>query len=109
MINKINANALLFCQQCTKQLQNRTVIKAKQYLKANNLVAVPSDKGLGFCLKYKAFYVSKVQQLTSGHQFEVYDVTNHRKNAKEVSIAEYERFNAELSVLRRRDLISEDL
>ena len=82
VINQINANAILYSQQCTKQFPNIAVIKAKQYLEANNLVEVLFDKGLGFCLLYKTTYVSKVQQLTSGDQFESLDVTKPHKMLK---------------------------
>ena len=109
LIGKINGNAILYSQQCTGQFQNRAVIKVNQHLKANNLVAVPFEKGLGCCLLYKTTSVSKVQQLTSGHQFELLDVTKCRKNANEVFIVEENRFKTELSVLRRSDLLSEDL
>ena len=53
------------------------------------------------------FNFSKIQQLTSVHQFELLNITNRLKNAKKVSIAEEKRFNAELSVWRGKYFLSE--
>ena len=47
--------------------------KARNYLKNNQLVALPFDKGVGFCVMKKHTYYEKLTKLTESKQFERYD------------------------------------
>ena len=46
--NDINALAIQYGRRCEKQRPNKDLEVAKNYLKSNELVAVPFDKGCGF-------------------------------------------------------------
>ena len=42
--------------------------KARKYLKSNELVAVPFDKGIGFCVMKEPTYEAKLTQLLGPKQ-----------------------------------------
>ena len=60
-----------------------------KYLKQNNLLAVPFDKGIGICLMKKDTYYTKMKLLTDLPQFELY--VDKRSNAKHPVFKEEER------------------
>ena len=47
--------------------------KARKYLKNNELVAVPFNKGIGFCDMNKPTFEEKLTQLLKSEQFERHD------------------------------------
>ena len=54
IINDINVKTLNYVKKCKKQKASRNVTLTKRYLKENNLLAVPFDKGIGICvMKWK--------------------------------------------------------
>ena len=61
----------------------------KKYLKDNDLLAVPFDKGIGICLMKKDSYHSKMDTIINLPQFE--KVTKVRKNQKHPLLKEEER------------------
>ena len=70
IINSITANAILYNIKCRKQKCDRILKKVKSYLKVNKLLAVPFDRGVGFCLMEKNEYYEKVNDIPAGLQFE---------------------------------------
>ena len=93
-INQINIATIQYINECKKQKAEMT----KQYLLQNDLLAVPFDKGRGICLMKLATYHKKLQQITSGPQFE-HIPSSTRSNAKPISIKVEESFNEQLSVV----------
>ena len=48
---------------------DKVVEKARKYLKSKGLVAVPYDKGMGFCVMRKDTYVNKSSDTLDSNQF----------------------------------------
>ena len=42
---------------------DRALAKAQKYLRENALIAVPFDKGVGFCVMKKSTYAEKLEKL----------------------------------------------
>ena len=61
------------------------VEKARKYLKDNGLLAVPFDKGLGFCVMKKETYEKKLKDLLQAEQF------SERKNLTDSVIIKIEK------------------
>ena len=79
----------------------------KRYLKENNLLAVPFDKGTGICIMKKETYCNKLKDILNLDQFE--KVIPKRKNAKDAILKEEERINTTLDDLRTNNKISDSL
>ena len=105
--NDINALAIQYGRRCEKQRPNKDLEVAKNYLKSNELVAVPFDKGCGFYIMKKSSYNRKLDNVLSADQF-VAEPSSKRKNAKDVIIKEEERINNCLLKLMKAGKISED-
>jgi hypothetical protein len=58
-----------YIKTCTKQKTPRNLLMTKKYLSANNLVAVPFDKGIGFCVMKAENYNDKLNTILSLDQF----------------------------------------
>ena len=78
--------------------------KTRKYLRDNGLLAVPFDKGVGFCIMRKQSYESKLESLSKSAQFV-------KKNATtdEVILKIEKNFNKELVTMNKRDQISDQL
>ena len=88
-----------------KQTQrDKAVEKTRTYLKDNGLLAVPFDKGFGFCIMRKQKCESKLESLLQSAQFV-------KKNATtdEVILKIEKEFNEELLAMNKRDEISGQL
>ena len=70
----------------------------KRYLKDNDLLAIPFDKGVGICVMKKQTYHSKLDQIISLPQFE--KVFPARKNAKHPVFKEEENIISALKVMK---------
>ena len=79
----------------------------KKYLKQNNLLAVPFDKGIGICVMKREDYESKLDNIINLPQFE--KITSTRKNAKHPVLKEEERIITTLKRLHEEDNISAEL
>jgi len=86
---------------------SRNVDMTKKYLKENNLLAIPFDKGIGICIMKKEMYESKLDAIINLPQFE--EVVSTRKNAKHPVVKEEERVVTTLQRLRDNESISEEL
>ena len=94
-----------YVKSCSAQQPPRNLIMTKRYLKQNNLLAIPFDKGTGICIMKKESYRDKLRDILNLDQFE--RVTQQRKNAKDMVLKEEERINGTLTKLLRDDKISE--
>ena len=79
----------------------------KKYLKDNNLLAVPFDKGIGICIMKAETYKNKLQDILNLPQFE--KLAPGRKNAKHPVLKEHERVDSELQKLRDEGKITKAL
>ena len=106
-VTEINIKTLNYIKQCKKQKIPKHVKLTKEFLRKNELVAVPFDKGIGFCVMPVSSYQEKLQPILNLKQFE--KVENTRKNAKNPIIKEEERIVEKLKDLKRQNKISEKL
>ena len=107
IITDINIRTINYIKKCKKQKSTRNIQLTKRYLKENNLLAVPFDKGVGVCLMKKDAYNEKLSTILNLPQFE--KVIQTRKNAKHPLLKEQERITEELKTLKANQKIDEDL
>ena len=79
----------------------------KRYLKDNDLLAIPFDKGVGICVMKKQTYHSKLDQIISLPQFE--KVFPARKNAKHPVFKEEENIISTLKDMKANGEIDDTL
>ena len=83
---------------------DKGVAKARRFLKDNGLLAVPFDKGVGFCVMKKEAYEKKLKNLLQAEQF------SERKNLTDIVIMKTEEvINKELLAMKKKDEISKAL
>ena len=83
---------------------DKGVERARKYLKSNGLVAVPYDKGVGFCVMRKDTYENKLSDTLDSNQF------SKSKGTSDAIVLKIERdINKELLAMRKKDEISESL
>jgi len=92
---------------CSKQRLPRNLKLTQKFLKNHELLAVPFDKGNGFCVMKAAAYESKLQKILDLPQFE--KVVSTRKNEKDCVIKEEERIVKVLKELNQEGKISDEL
>ena len=86
---------------------SRNIQLTKRYLKENDLVAVPFDKGIGICVMKRQDYHRKLDDILNLPQFE--KVVNTRKNAKHPVLKEEERVVDTLKELKNQGKIDKEL
>ena len=79
----------------------------QKYLRENELLAIPFDKGIGFCTMEVGKYQEKLDAILELPQFQT--VTKTRKNAKDPVKKEEERIKDELEDLLKADCIDKTL
>ncbi|XP_066920124.1 uncharacterized protein [Clytia hemisphaerica] len=79
----------------------------KKYLKENDLLAIPFDKGVGICIMKKETYNRKLAQIYNLPQFEKY--VPPRKNAKHPILKEEEIICTALEKLKTENKITETI
>ena len=83
---------------------DKSVEKARKYLKDNGLLAVPFDKGVGFCVLKKETYEKKLKDLLQAEQF------SERKNLTDSVMMKNEKdISKELLAMKKKDEISKAL
>ena len=97
-ISDINIKTLGYIKKCKKLKSSRNIQMTKRYLKDNDLLAVPFDKGVGICLMKKEDYCSKLNDILQLPQFQ--KVEKGRKNEKNPLLKEEERIVEALKTLR---------
>ena len=66
---EIEAVAKAYAKRVKQTPYDKGVEKARKYLKSNGLVAVPYDKGVGFCVIRKDTYENKLSDTLDSNQF----------------------------------------
>ena len=61
MITDINIKTLSYIKNCKKQKSSRNIAMTNRYLKENELLVVPFDKGVGICIMPSESYKSKLR------------------------------------------------
>ena len=79
IITDINVKTLTYIKQCKKMKISKNIQLTKKYLKQNDLLAIPFDKGVGICVMKKSAYHEKMDKIIQLPQFEKYE--KPRKNA----------------------------
>ena len=69
IINQINIGTYKYVKDCKDIKTPRHVEMTRKYLKEKELLAVPFDKGNGFCVMKKRVYNDKLHQIIDGKQF----------------------------------------
>ena len=70
IVNDINIKTFKYIKACSNQKSPRNLILTKRYLKQNDLLAVPFDKGVGICLMKRETYEKKMEEILKLDQFE---------------------------------------
>ena len=58
-ITEINIKTLNYINKCKKQKVPNHIKLTREFLKKNELIAVPFDKGIGFCVMPVSSYLSR--------------------------------------------------
>ena len=95
---------ITYVKNCRKQKSSRNIELTRKYLKENELVAVPFDKGIGICIMKADIYNDKLTEILNLPQFE--KLMSKRKNEKHPVLKEEERIISLLKVLRDDGKIS---
>ena len=83
---------------------DRGIEKARKYLKDNCLLAVPFDKGVGFCVMKKTTYEAKLTELLQSEQF------SEKPGLTDSVVMKIEKdINKELLAMKKKDEIDEAL
>ena len=101
---EIEAAAKAYAKNVRQTPRDKAVEKTRKYLKDNGLLAVPFDKGVGFCIMRKQTYESKLESLLQSAQFVKKDATTD-----EVILKIEKELNKELLAMNKRDEISDHL
>jgi len=107
IITDVNVKTLTYIKKCKKLKSVRNIDLTKRYLKENNLLAIPFDKGIGICVMKKEAYHTKLNKILELPQFE--KVNHTRKNALNPIIKEENRVVKILKDMRSNDQIDEKL
>ncbi len=106
-ISEINVKTVNYIKKCKRLKSSRNITLTKKYLKDNNLLAVPFDKGIGICVMKKEAYHSKLDAILQLPQFK--KVITTRKNAKHIVLKEEERVAESLKKMKQDGRIGEEL
>ena len=94
---EIEAAAKRYSKNIRETPLDRALAKVKKYLRDNALIAVPFDKGAGFCVMKKSTYAEKLEKVLDCEQFRKLEKSCDNivmKNGKEI--------NKKLLVMRKR-------
>ena len=103
-LREIEAVAKAYAKRMKQKPSNKGVEKARKYLKSNGLVAVPYDKGVGFCVIRKETNENKLSDTLDSSQF------SKSKRTSDMIVLKIERdINKELLAMRKIVELSENL
>ena len=99
---EIEAAAKRYVKNVKQTPSDKGVEKARKCLKDNGLLAVPFDKGVGFCVMKKETYEKQLKDLLQAEQF------SERKNLTDSVIMKIEKdISKKLLAMKKKDEISE--
>ena len=107
IMNDINVETFKYIKACSSQKPPRNLIMTQRYLKQNDLLAVPFDKGVGICLMKRVTYQQKMDDILKLDQFEKLNYA--RKNSIDFTRQEENRINETLNDLHAQGEISDEL
>ena len=107
ILTDINVKTLTYIKNCKKQKNPRYNQMARRYLKENEILAVPFDKGIGICLMKTEVYSNKLDDIIKLPQFE--KEVQKRKNEKIPVLKEEEKVTNMLKKLKQQEKISNTL
>ena len=70
IVTDIDIKMLTYIKKCKKQKYSRNVQLTRRYLKDNDLVAVPFDKGTDICVMKVNVYQEKLMNILKSSQFQ---------------------------------------
>ena len=101
---EIEAVAKTYAKRVKQTPTDKGVEKARKYLKSNGLVAVPYDKGVGFCVMRNDTYENKLSYTLDSNQ------CSKSKGTSDAIVLKIERdINKKLLAMRKKDEIRESL
>ena len=101
---EIEGAAKRYVKNVKQTPSDKGVEKSRKHLQDNGLLALPFDKGVGFCVIKKETHEKKLKHLLQAEQF------SERKNLTDSVIMEIEKdINKELLAMKKKDEISEAL
>ena len=103
----INLKTLNYIKKCKRMKSSRYIKLTRKYLKDNDLLAIPFDKGVGICVIKRSMYNEKLDAIIHLPQFE--KVVKGSKNAKHPILKEVERIVQSLKKLQDEGRIDENL
>ena len=106
-ITDINVKTLNYIKKCKKMKSTRNIQMTKKYLKENNLLAIPFDKGIGICIMKKDTYNKKMETIINLPQFK--KVEKKRKNEKHPVLKEEKRIGNILKGLKEEGKLDHEL
>ena len=106
-ISDINIKTLQYIKNCKRIKCTRNINMTRKYLKENNLLAIPFDKGIGICVMKSETYYKKMDDIIKLPQFE--KVEKKRKNEKHPILKEEERIQRDLKEMLDSNEISKTL
>ena len=101
---EIEASAKWYAKNVRETPLDRGVKKVHDYLKANDLLAVPFDKGCGFCVMKKSTYREKLDEVLNSDQFQKIEVAKD-----EIVIKNEKQINNSLQNLMKQGKISDKI
>ena len=107
IISDINVKTLNYIKKCKKQKSTRKITMTKKYLKDNNLLAIPFDKGIWICVMKKEGYSKKLNTILQLPQFEKVTIT--RRNGLNPILKEEQRVVKILKDMKSRGEINSTL
>ena len=94
---KVTAAALSYTDNpCNKKFDQR-IKPVRKFLRENDLIATPFDKGRGYCICTQQQYNDKMFDIINGRQFEVFNQRANVTRPMEVNMED--RFNTNLNKL----------
>ena len=100
--NDIQALSTWYIKQNRRIPQDSAVDKVSKYLRQNGLLAIPFDKGVGFCVMRCSEYESKLNDILNGPQFIKLEIEDSDVKKHESKI------NRILADLKKKNSISEE-
>ena len=101
--NDIHALATWYIKQNRKIQRDSAAEEVTKYLQKNGLLAVPYDKGVGFCVMRTTDYQTKLNDILNGPQFRKCDIDDSDVKKHE------EKMNKELISSKNKNAISVEL
>ena len=105
--SRLSAICHSYCKHPENRKYDRTAYSFRNFLRSNNLVALPFDKGCGMVVMKEAQYKQKMEVIFSGPEFN--EVSKIGRYKKPVPMAKEDQFNNVLSSIHLSDKLEQSL